>query len=493
MTDSMMKELGETIEEEKRNPPKRLRLLLFSTNAARFIFLVVAVGMLIGWQIFNPNKRVIEATAGLVLIFLLWRRSTLSAIWFLIVMHPFPFAISYGNSNFVLVGLVFIVSMLRVSARQDKFNLDRTLTVPIMLIMTGYLFSFYNLYPGTDLFRKSLVITGNFIAIVLFYYLIVNFIDDEKKLEKTFRFLALATVLVMAFTIYEMLFPGRVIIPGWLVTHHKEQLIMKDIRMGGPFHDFELLAEFFAMNALFMFLLFIRSKRLVEKTLFLVILLADVFLMLTTVTRGAFISLFIGFFYLMILSRKSLNIVKVVAILAAVVTVVVVLETFVARYTTSGSLFDRLVATTFERGVIPDNRVAAWGGAWKRGMRSPIFGHGAFYDVSQDPDASLWPHNVYLYYFNSIGIIGLAGFFMILYRLMKSSLRGINASLTESPFPEALMKILHVCLVMFIIDQIKIEYLRNDIYSYFIWIFFALIVATGNVIKRQQQKTDTAA
>lgn len=51
----------------------------------------------------------------------------------------FPFAISYGNSNFVFVGLIFIVSMLRVSAGQDKLKLDRTLTLPIMMIITGCL------------------------------------------------------------------------------------------------------------------------------------------------------------------------------------------------------------------------------------------------------------------------------------------------------------------------------------------------------------------
>ncbi len=488
-----MKELNERFETDRRKPVGRLRLLGITIGSARFLLLTVMVGALVGWQIFDPSKRVIEAAAGVVLIFLLWRHSTLSAIWFLILMFPFPFAISYGNSNFIFVGLIFIVSMLRVSAGQDRFRFDPTLTIPIMIILTGYLFSFYTLEPGSAIFRHSLMLTGNFIAIVLLYYLIVNFIDDEKKLEKTIRYLALATVLVMAFTLFEMMFPGRVIIPGWLTTHHKARLIMKGIRMGGPFHDFELLAEFFAMNALFIFLLFVRSRRLVEKTLFMLILLADIFLMLATVTRGAFISLFIGFVYLMFLSRRDLNIVKVVGIFAAVIAMVVVLETFVASYTTSGSLFDRLVATTFERGVIPDNRVEAWGGAWKRGMRSPLIGHGAFYDVSQDPDAYLWPHSVFLYYLNIIGFIGLTGFLILLYRLMKSSLRGLRSSLTDSTFSEALMKILHVCLVMFIIDQIKIEYLRNDIYSYYIWIFFALIIATGNVITRQREEAETVA
>ena len=222
-----MKELNERIETDRRKPVGRLRLLGITVGSARFLLLTVIVGALVGWQIFDPSKRVIEAAAGVVLIFLLWRHSTLSAIWFLLILFPFPFAISYGNSNFIFVGLIFIVSMLRVSAGQDTFRFDRTLTIPIMIILTGYFFSFYTLEPGSAIFNKSLMLTGNFIAIVLLYYLIVNFIDDEKKLEKTIRYLAMATVLVIAFTLFEMMFPGRTIIPGWLTTHHLYLLYKK--------------------------------------------------------------------------------------------------------------------------------------------------------------------------------------------------------------------------------------------------------------------------
>jgi len=52
------------------------------------------------------------------------------------------------------------------------------------------------------------------------------------------------------------------------------------------------------------------------------------------------------------------------------------------------------------------------------------------------------------------------------------------------------MKVLHVCFVMFVIDQIKIEYLRNDKYVFFVWIFFGLIVATYNVIRDKEKKRE---
>jgi hypothetical protein len=48
------------------------------------------------------------------------------------------------------------------------------------------------------------------------------------------------------------------------------------------------------------------------------------------------------------------------------------------------------------------------------------------------------------------------------------------------------MKVLHVCLVMFLIDQLKIEFIRNNVYVYSIWLFFGLIAATRNVILKQE-------
>ena len=66
------------------------------------------------------------------------------------------------------------------------------------------------------------------------------------------RISMITAALVMLFTVLELLFPGRQLIPGWLYTEHKLELVMKDVRMGGPFKDYELNAEFFEMNVPFL-------------------------------------------------------------------------------------------------------------------------------------------------------------------------------------------------------------------------------------------------
>ena len=454
------------------------------------LVLILIVGVVLATQIYNPNKRVIEAMAGLLLISIMWRFSILPALWMFLIMYPFPFAISWGTSNEIFVLVIILVATLRVSTREHTFSIDRKIRLPLLLMVFSYLFSFLNVTP--ELTHYSLVNTFNFLTAAMFMLLIINFVTDEKKLRKTLQIMMISVALFIAFTIFEMLFPGRTIIPNWLYTTHRTRLIMKDIRMGGPFHDYELAAEFFTLNAFFIFFLFLRSKRMLFRALFGALLLVDLFMMFTTITRGALFSLLAGTAYLVFLSRKELNAVRLTYIVGGLVLTLFVMEWFVATYTTSGSLFSRVVETTFERGLIPTNRVGTWEGAFERGMENPIFGHGAGWDVGGKLWFGLWPHSLYLFYFNITGLFGLGAFILLVSKLLRSTMSGLKTSLVSSPFPEAFMKIMHVVLIIFLFDQIKIEYLRNSMYTYFIWFMFGLIIATHNIIIKQRNGRKTS-
>jgi hypothetical protein len=457
----------------------RLKLSLSKLGIVAF---VAAAGALIGTQIAHPAKRMLEAIGGLILVYLIWNFSTLSALWLILIIYPFPFAISAGNSTFIFVVIVFIIYLIRVSAHTAALRSDKRFNLPVALMVMSYVISFYNFQGSPEVIRFGIIHTLNFFASLLLFYMIVNLVNDERKLHTAVRISMITCVLVMLFTLLELLFPGRRLIPGWLYTEHKAQLVMKGIRMGGPFKDYELNAEFFALNVPIILFLVARARRLLTRTLFAFLLIADISMLFTTMTRGAFISLTIGMVYMAYASRRDLNIVRLVMIGGALVGLVFIVDTLVAQYTISGSLFGRMLATTFEKGIVPENRMTAWGGAIARGFEHPLIGHGPGWDFSKGIDVGIWPHNAYLFYFNITGLFGLSAFIFLLFRLFRATLAGFHSSLMRSPFPEALMKVLHVSLVIFIIDQIKIDYLRNDIYMYFVWFFFGLIAATRNVI-----------
>jgi hypothetical protein len=446
------------------------------------IALVVAAGALIGSQIVNPAKRMIEAIGALLLVYLIWNFSTLSALWLIIILYPFPFAISVGNSSFVFIIVVFVIYIIRVSAHRSTFHSDRQFDLPILLMATSYLLSFYNVAATPELLGSALNYSESFLASIFLFYMVVNFLTDEQKLQATVRISMITCALVMTFTLLELLFPGKQLIPGWLYTYHKTQFIMKDIRMGGPFHDYELNAEFFAMNAPTILFLAIRARRLLTRSLFTLLLIADVVMLFTTVTRGALISLTIGLVYLAYLARRDLTFPRLVMIAASFVGLLFVTDVIVGHYTISGSLFGRMAKTTFESGIVPDTRVEAWAGALRRGMDHPFIGHGPGWLFSKGIGAEYWPHNVYLYYFNITGLFGLFTFIFLLVRLFQASFMGARSSLVRDSFPEAFMKVLNVSLVIFIIDQIKIDYLRSTIYVYFVAFFFGLIAATRKII-----------
>ena len=462
-------------------PEKWLRFRS-ALDRIRPVFFAVAIGAVAGWQIYNPSKRVIEAVVGLVLMFLLWSYSTFSAFLLLIVIFPFPFGINLGHSTFLFTIIIFIIYLVRVSAGLAKIHSAGPFNLPIALFSFALLLSFYNFKPTPQATRYAYIVITNYFGSILLFMLIVNLITNEKRLRRTIHTMMITLSLIILFSILELLFPGRVLIPGWLASRHEIRLVMKGIRLGGPFQDFELLAEYFAINTPIIFYLFIRSRRLATRSLFAGLLLANLFMLFTTVTRGAFISLAVAAIYMAFICRRDLNFVRLISITAMIVLVMVTLEGFVARYTISGSLFDRLAHTTIEKGFVPDSRVLSWESGLQRAMRHPFIGNSPGWDFAKGLSSEMYPHNGYLFILNIAGFFGLISFLFIIYRLMRTSLMSVRESLVDSPFTVGFMKILNVCLVIFTIDQIKIEYLRNDIYGYFIWLIFGLIAASGIII-----------
>ena len=47
-------------------------------------------------------------------------------------------------------------------------------------------------------------------------------------------------------------------------------------------------------------------------------------------------------------------------------------------------------------------------------------------------------------------------------------------------------------LILFVIDQIKIEYIRNPVYPYWVWLFFGLIVASSRIVAEESPIAEPA-
>jgi O-antigen ligase len=447
---------------------------------------VVVLAALIGYQVYDPSKRVVEAIVGLLFTYLIARFPLSWSLAFFIIIFPFPFALKVGTSNVVFLPLMIIIWLIRVSLGNVPPPRGSILDRIIIFMTISYIVSFYN-NPGGNLLVNALLYVWVYFTAIGFFYLIVNFIQDEKSLMQVVNAGVIGSFLVMVFCVLEMVMPGSVIVPGWLYTGHKQALVMKNIRIGGPFKDYELLAEYFALNIPILILLYVRAKRLLLRYAYFGLIILCFGLLMATSTRGAFISLFAGMAYMLFVIRRDLNIVRVTAALAVAAVLLLTEETLVAKYTISGGMFNRLFKTKFV-GFIPDTRAHAWPKALERAKQHIIIGHSPEWDLSRKLEKFNWPHNGYLFYLNITGLFGLITFLLLLYTLLRSSIKLKATSMYDESFPRALMLVLHVMMVIFMVDELKIDYLRNYLYIYFIWFFFGLIAATHNVIVDQQRR-----
>jgi O-antigen ligase len=202
--------------------------------------------------------------------------------------------------------------------------------------------------------------------------------------------------------------------------------------------------------------------------------------MFTTVTRGGIVALGVGILYLMWLVRRRLTMVGLTITAGVTAAGVIGMNWYVSTFTRTGNLFERLSGTTM-KGLVPENRSIVWPDAWNRIFEHPFLGHGPSYSFLSGTHIYYWPHSLYLYVANNVGFFGLGVFLWLLSTLFRIT-RPPTDDLRHPDLLQSYMIIARVQLVVFLVDEIKIEYLRNDIYAAQVWMMFALMAAASQVL-----------
>jgi O-antigen ligase len=299
-----------------------------------------------------------------------------------------------------------------------------------------------------------------------------------------FQLVSLFLVLLVA--MWEAFVPGRPLIPGWIEFKHDvtEGARAHDIRVGGAFGDYELLAEYCGINLMFVVFLLNQRRSPGARAVLLGLAGLTLLVLFSTVTRGALIAVMASIGYLAFLIRRRLQVVPVTIMLGAISAGVMVMEWYVRTFTNAGSVLDRLMGTKFD-GLVPDTRASVWPQAVERWLRNPIIGSGPYYSTEKGLDSWHWPHNLPLYVLNTIGIVGFVFFVWVLWKVWRASAPPTD-DLGSPDYAGAYLLMGHVMLAVFLIDELKIEYLRNLVYPYQVWILFATIVAAWQVRRRER-------
>ncbi len=447
-----------------------------------FLGALLFAGYYVGLLIANPQRRVIQTVAGLLLIYLATRFTIYQSLAFFIIVYPYPTFTSVGSTNTLILLVISIVWATRAAAGEIRVHFRSLLTPILPLVILGYLLSTYSIQTDEE-FSGGMGILFAVLSCLCLYFMVVNFVRDETTLRRTLYFFGISAILIHTVAVYEVLFPGHAFLPGWLLSERAQFTTAKfGVRTGGPFRDFELLSEFCAVTTPIVAYMWVRSPR-TGRGFWSVVLGMTIFSQFATVTRGGFISLGVGLIYLLWLLRREIGAVRAVSTLVLLVTLTAGLGLALPHVFRMESLFTRLERTKFEHGM-PDSRVATWTMSWERIQEHPILGHGPLYTFGSGLNKYSWPHNGYLFLWVTIGITGLIGYIAIFLTCFFATGR-YRGRFLSGPYVPGLLTAFHVSWLVFIVDQVKIDFERNPIYFQFTWLFIGLTAAAWQIARAE--------
>lgn len=449
-------------------------------NRAFEWLLIAAAGVLLGQQYVYPDKRVIPLVISVIVLGVAWRLDMLTGIMILIVALPYPRGTVFGTTNLAFVLMLVIFWLVRASTRQVPGPRPSPIDLPLVGLVTLYILSFNNV-PNAQYLDFALRNFALFLGSVFMYFLITNNVHTERDLKRLHDAQLLSALLIFLLGLWELNNPGKPFIRGWIGFEHTvgTEFNTRNVRIGSAFFDYELLSEYSALTLLLAMFRWFRARTNNERGLYLGFILLNVFVLFATVTRGAILSLALALPVLLWNQRRRIKVVPFTVTASALVALFLGMNFFVARFTRSGDMFSRLASTKVVGGWMPDSRADAWTNAWGRALVHPLVGQGPFYWEMPGFDRT-WPHNVYLYYANIVGFIGLGFFLFMLFRFYQMT-KPRTDDLANAPYADAFLIIAQAQLFLFAINEFKIDYLRNSIYQMVVWVMFSVWTAAYKV------------
>jgi hypothetical protein len=447
------------------------------------VALTVGLGLLVGLQYVEPNIRVLAVAAAVVVVGVAWRLDMISALGVLILALPFPRGTVFGSTNLALILLIGILYLLRWTQREVPAPSSSPAFPPVAAFFLTVVLSFYNVTSMKNLYF-ALQNFQLFVGTLVMFWLIVQNTRTEQDLKRLVGFQVASTLVIALIAMWELNNPGGTLVPGWIsfsATAGSET--GSNMRVGSMFYDFELLADFCGISLLLLAFLFMRAKGGNARGFLGFMIILVLFTLFATVTRGAIVSLSIAAAYMTFLMRRHVRLVPFTLTVTLLVSAFLAMNWYVASFTNAGNLFMRMEKSEFV-GWMPDSRAGAWTDAWERWQIHPLLGHGIYYSAERGGlKFWYWPHNLYLYILNCVGLVGFSVWLWLMATFFRMTRPRVDR-LDHPGYAHAFLLVAHTQLVFFMVDQFKIEFWRNPIYQFQVWLMFALWTAAHRVASR---------
>jgi hypothetical protein len=450
------------------------------TKTAAFYLSVIVFALFLGMQIYSPNPRIVKLSIALILFWMTMRSRLPNVVSVLAFLLPFSASTALGPTSATAIVLVFLIWMVRVATGSATATWKTPVSLIIVLFILIHLVSFYNV-PSTVILKAGVKKFNIMASSVLLLYLVLNFVTDEEGLRRLVWASSLSCAVVIGLSLVELYLPSVKLIPWFTLSGSARERGTFEARwVQGPFRDGELLGEYMAISVPLQAFMFSRARSMPKRAFWGLMMVGALITALATMHRAPLLAMCLGVVYLTFLFRKRMRVHTLMTLMLLAALTIGTVEFVMANYTPTGSVFKRIERTEFY-GAIPDSRRVPWRQAWERSMEHPWIGHGPHYDIAYTVGKLYSPHSAYLYYFYTIGIIGVSIFIWFLITLIRMSVRYMSPRTGIRSYSTDLLAVIHVQLVVFAVDAIKINFQRNAMYFFLVWLVFGMCVACYRV------------
>jgi O-antigen ligase len=459
-----------------------------------WVLLAAVVGLVVGVTQgvfgFQATMRLGKFMVALAFFFVLVRFPLYVGVGLFLILYAFPARITIGTTNFVFIIFLVVVWAVRIGLRQEHRPRRTYLDWAIVAYLALHALSLLNATSGAHL-GNCLEASRHLMMPILVFYVMVNVARTERRLFFLVELFTLGMMLVYFSAFMERFFPHVRWLPEWYlgVLGGKGLFAGRTVfRVGGVFTH-PMLADTTAANALLQLFLVLHFKHRPWLRLYhLVVLLLSVYVVSMTSNRGGLLLLLGGGVYFLWVFSRELSWKRAFVGLLLVMALLLIGEMSLRGYEGNVTLLARMAETHVERGV-PDTRQGTWAYIWGRIMERPFFGHGPFFNIQgfEGAQKALWPHNAYLYYLFTIGLVGLPTYLVLAGRLLKRTWVGRGLAAGEIPLARGLAAVFHMGALQFLLGQLRTDHQRPDPFAYYMWILFGLGILAREVWEDQKR------
>ena len=409
----------------------------------------------------------------------------------LIVIIPFQFFTSvYGSFNMVATYMLGISMLLNQSWIKKKTRENWPLILPVLIIFLVFLLSWAlapRIFWGKTVFYMIMLGSNIFL-----FYMTYHFISDKDDVITFFNLLLLCNILVIIYCVIQIFITeggySFLNISEFNIRAHRyvegTRTRVEGGRIQGPFNSLGTTAGYFVIQCTLLFYSILNTNN--YRKLTFILLFCNVALLLATGNRGGFLSFLLSGFLYAYVFRKKIGMQKTIIFLISFFLILISSSYIMIKYTDYNVVYKRLLGTQME-GIVPDTR-SGWTFVVEKIFEKPVLGHGPrlvtrgeYKEQVKWPKGEIgfWPHNLYLYILYTTGLIGFAAYCLLGFAYLRT-LSKLRLRFNENDnFLSGLPVLGIIIFIVFLFDQMKIEFLRPALLDYQHYIFALLGMFCG--------------